>query len=109
VWNFPPGCTLATVFVNGIQSTSSVIKIAVPLPTIPTITGVARLPSRMFQFSFTNSVGASFAVLASTNCSLPLTNWKVLSGVAEVSPGQFQFTNPQATNSPQRFYRVRSL
>jgi hypothetical protein len=24
------------------------------------------------------------------------------------APGQFQFTDPQATNNPQRFYRVRS-
>jgi hypothetical protein len=30
------------------------------------------------------------------------------SGTEEVSPGQFQFTDPQATSSPRRFYRVRS-
>ena len=34
VWNFPPGYALATVFVNGIQSTSSIVNISVPVPTI---------------------------------------------------------------------------
>ena len=31
-----------------------------------------------------------------------------LGGATEVSPGQFQVTDPQATNAPRRFYRVRS-
>jgi hypothetical protein len=32
-----------------------------------------------------------------------------LGGVTEVAPGQFQFTDSQATNAPCRFYRLRSL
>jgi hypothetical protein len=40
--------------------------------------------------------------------SLPLSNWTVLGGVTEISPGVFQFTDASATNSPQRFYDVRS-
>jgi hypothetical protein len=35
-----------------------------------------------------------------------LSQWTALGGVMEISPGQFQFTDPQATNSPQRFYRA---
>ncbi len=31
----------------------------------------------------------------------------VSGSVTEVSAGQFQFTDPQATNSPQRYYRIR--
>jgi hypothetical protein len=38
--------------------------------------------------------------------SLPMTDWTALGGVVEISPGQFQFTDPQATNSPKRFYRA---
>jgi hypothetical protein len=34
--------------------------------------------------------------------------WSEKGDGAELSPGQFEFTDPQATNSPQRFYRVRS-
>src|ERR1035437_7324118 len=43
VWNFPAGYALATVFVNGIQSTSSVVNISVPVPTAATLTGPQKL------------------------------------------------------------------
>jgi hypothetical protein len=105
VWNFPPGYALATVFVNGIQSTSSIVNISVPMPISTALTGPQKLTNG-FRFAFTNSVGALFGVLTTTNVSLPLTSWTALGGVVEISPGQFQFTDPQATNSPQRFYRA---
>jgi hypothetical protein len=105
VWNFPAGYALATVFVNGIQSTSSVVNISVPVPVTTTLTGPQKLTNG-FQFAFTNSVGALFGVLTTTNLALPMTNWTALGGVVEISPGQFQFTDPQATNSPRRFYRA---
>jgi hypothetical protein len=107
VWNFPPGYALATVFVNGIQSTSAIVNISVPVSTTTMLTG-ANLTNGSFQFAFTNSPGALFGVLTTTNLSLPLTNWTALSGVVEISPGQFQFTDLQATNGEQRFYRVYS-
>jgi hypothetical protein len=106
--SFPPGYALATVFLNGIPSTSSVFSISVPVPTPADLTGAKTLTNGSFQFAFTNSVGPLFGVLATTNVALPLTNWTVLGGVAELSPGQFQFTDSQATNGAQRFYRVRS-
>ena len=108
VWNFPPGCALATVFVNGVPSTSSVVSILVPVPTTTILTPARRLTNGSFLFTFTNSPGALFSVLATTNPSLPLSNWSVLGGVTEVSPGQFQFTDSQAANNPRRFYRIRS-
>ena len=74
-----------------------------PVLTIPLI-----LPDGSFQFAFTNRPGVFFDVLMATNLALPLTNWTVLGSVAEVSPGQFQFTDSQVTNSFPRFYRVRS-
>src|ERR1022692_2535690 len=61
-----------------------------------------------FQFAFTNSVGALFGVLATTNLSLPLTNWTTLGGATEISPGQFQFADPQETNNSLRFYKILS-
>jgi hypothetical protein len=63
-----------------------------------------------FGFSFTNIQGASFTVFASTNLALPANNWSNL-GPAVESPsgsGHYQFSDPYATNSTQRFYRVRS-
>ena len=106
VWNFPPGYALATVFVNGIQSTSSIVNISVPIPATTTLTGTAILTNGPLQFCFTNNPGALLGVLATTNLSLPLTNWTRLGGVTEVAPGQFQFSDPQATNGGQRFYSL---
>jgi hypothetical protein len=67
-----------------------------------------KLPGNAFQFAFTNALNESFSVLSTTNLSLPLSNWTVLSGVTEFPPGQYKFTDLQATNNPQRFYRIRS-
>jgi hypothetical protein len=107
VWNFPPGWALATVFVNGIQSTSSIVNLSVPVPAPPVLVGLKKSTSG-FQFTFSNSVGAVFGVVATTNLSIPFTNWTALGSVTELSPGQFQFTDPQATNNPRRFYKVRA-
>jgi len=68
----------------------------------------ATLTNGIFNSSFTNTPGAPFTLLATTNLSLPSSNWMVLGGIPEIAPGQFTFADPQMTNSPQRFYRVRS-
>jgi hypothetical protein len=86
----------------------SVVNISVPVPTMTTLTDAKQLTNDAFQFSFTNTVGALFGVLASTNPALPLSNWTALGGVTEVAPGEFQFADPQATNSACRFYRLRA-
>jgi len=61
-----------------------------------------------FQFSFTNSANLDFTALTSTNVALPLTNWTILGNAIQVTPGVYQFTDPGATNDPQRFYQVVS-
>ncbi|MGH7967216.1 MAG: choice-of-anchor Q domain-containing protein, partial [Limisphaerales bacterium] len=62
-----------------------------------------------FRFSFTDAAaGATFTVLASTNLSLPIENWSILGQPLQVSPGLFQFTDPDAENSARRFYRISS-
>ncbi|HVM49064.1 MAG TPA: kelch repeat-containing protein, partial [Candidatus Acidoferrum sp.] len=60
-----------------------------------------------FHVSFTNVPGTRFTLIASTNVVTPLSNWTVLGAAAESPPGQFLFTDPQATNLPQRYYRIR--
>jgi len=75
VSGLPPGYAMATVFVNGIPSTSAILRVDMGLmPTAILLTSAARLPG----------------------------------GATEIAPGQFQFTDPQATNFPSRSYRVRS-
>ena len=86
---------------------SRVYAFTVPVPPI-VLTNPACLPGGAFQFAFTNVPGLSFTAFAATNVALPFTDWTRLGTVPEVSPGQFQFTDPQATNDSQRFYRVRS-
>jgi hypothetical protein len=56
----------------------------------------------------TNTSENTVTVLTTTNLLLPLTNWTVLGTVTDSPPGHFQFSDPQATNHPMRFYRVRS-
>jgi alpha-tubulin suppressor-like RCC1 family protein len=78
-----------------------------PAPTI-TLTVPHTLTNGVFQFMFSYTPGALLSVLSTTNLALPLSNWTVLTGVTEVSPGQFKFTDSQTTSTPRRFYRVRS-
>jgi hypothetical protein len=108
VTNFPLGYAFATVFANGISSTSSVVQLAatVPVGLKPSVLGDGRVK---LSFAGMFGPGVSYSVLATTNIGTPLTNW-VQAGAATDSlatPGQFQFTDPQSTNLPNRFYRVQ--
>jgi hypothetical protein len=74
----------------------------------PTLTGMLRLPNGSFQFGFTSGSGLAFTVLTTTNLSSTSANWTVLGSPTEISSGHYQFTDSQATNNRQSFYRVRS-
>jgi hypothetical protein len=72
------------------------------------LTSAQTLADGSFQFNFTNAAGAFFGVMSTTNPALPRSSWTPLDGLIEITPGQFQFTDPQATNGPRRLYRIRS-
>jgi alpha-tubulin suppressor-like RCC1 family protein len=93
---------------SGSTADHTLALVAAPPASQITLTSASQLTNGGFQFAFTNTPGAFFGVLAATNPALPLSNWMSLTGLTELSPGQFQFTDPQATNNPGRFYRVRS-
>ena len=59
-----------------------------------------------FQFRFANASGVLFRVLASTDMTLPLSNWSVLGYLAETTSGLYVFTDTQASIYPKRFYRA---
>ena len=66
-----------------------------------------------FGFSFTNvpNASSSFTVWASTDLALPFSDWTRMGHPVETSEGSYslyQFTDPQANNNVQRFYRVTS-
>ena len=81
---------------------------AILIGTPPYLTGFSMLGNGMFQFTYSNVIGAPFTVLGSPDSSLPLSNWPLLGPAIEAPPGQFQFTDSQGPGQTQRFYRVRS-
>jgi N-acetylneuraminic acid mutarotase len=94
---------------SGFLTSTEIYETAPVLPVLPFIlTNAMMLKDGSFQFTFTNTPGASFTALSSTNVAQPLTTWTPVSGLREVSPGRFQVTDAQATNYSRRFYRVRS-
>ncbi len=68
------------------------------------LTSPTLLPDGAFQFSYTNGSTQTGTVYASTN----LTTWAATGTATQVSTGLFQFTDTAATNSPRRFYQLRS-
>ncbi len=60
-----------------------------------------------FSLSFSNAPGATFTVLGTTNVALPLNQWSNLGTATEISPGQYQFSDPNATNAAQ-FYILQT-
>jgi hypothetical protein len=56
--------------------------------------------------SGTGPHGAAFRILASTNLSLPMSQWTQVS-TGRFAGGVFTFTDAQAANQPSRYYRVR--
>jgi DNA-binding beta-propeller fold protein YncE len=76
--------------------------------TPPILTDAQMLDNGVLQFAFSNTVGASFTVLSSTDLSVPMSNWMVVGTASNTAPGQFQFTSQPTTNDAQCFYGVRS-
>jgi hypothetical protein len=108
VTNFPTGHALVTVFVNGIPSVSGILLVnSAVTPGAIILTHPVMLPNGTFQFSFTNVSGMAFTALATTNVTSSISNWTTLGSATEISPGQYQFNDPQATTGLRRFYRIR--
>jgi hypothetical protein len=75
----------------------------VPAPVIP-VAGLGRGTNGSFQLSFPGLSNLTYSVWASTD----LTGWTLLGSATQPTPGQFYYNDATATNSPLRFYRVRS-
>jgi len=79
-------------------------------PVSPSLGGVVYSASQGLTFGFTNIPGANagFTVWTTTNLSLPLSQWVDLGNPTEVTSGNYQYTDAQATNNVRRFYTVTS-
>ncbi len=74
-----------------------------------TLRNPVHLGNGSFQFSFTNTPGATFSLWTATNPATPGSTWTWLGYLTNSSPGQYQFTDAQAASNAQRYYRVSSL
>ena len=76
----------------------------------PTFNHPIILGDGSFQFGFINASGPSYSVLASPDAGAPMNSWLNLGPATETALGSglFRFTDPQAPDYPQRFYRVTS-
>jgi len=72
------------------------------------LSNVTRSASGEVHFGFTNSPGASFVVLASTNLFSPPSSWIPVGSPVEAQLGHFQFIDTGGTNLSRRFYHVQS-
>jgi hypothetical protein len=73
-------------------------------PPPPVLTGLKKLPNGAFQFGYRTSVVKTYSVYASQD----LIDWTPVGSAAEVEPGVFEFTDPNATVFGKRFYQLRS-
>ncbi len=79
-----------------------------PAPPPIVLSKAAKLADGNFRFTFTNTPSTGFSVFCSTSLSLPFTNWYLLGSPVELSAGNYQCTDLQATNQSRCFYRVSS-
>lgn len=89
---------------DGTNSTEVFDYSTTPVPVQSPLADVQMLNNGSFRFTFTNTPGATLAVLSSTNLSDPLSTWTHLGGAMEVIAGRFEFADAQAINFPRRFY-----
>jgi hypothetical protein len=110
-WTAPAGVTSALVTFNLAASGDGTAGISFDdfqVATVLTVTAVGMPLPGQFQLQFTGNPDSNYTVLGTTNASLSLTNWTAQGSVVKLSNGLFQFVDTQATNYPQRFYKVRS-
>jgi aminopeptidase N len=100
-WFTPPD---ASVLVYSGQTTAMGVTY---VPVEINLTALQMRADGAFQFAFTNAEVRTFSAYGTTNLSQPFSNWTFLGHITEDGPGRFLFTDLQATNTPQRFYRVR--
>jgi autotransporter-associated beta strand protein len=95
---------------NTMITSGGVFQLTVPVVTPVLInTSSAHLSGGAMTFSFTNSSGLTFTVLATNNLAAARANWPAI-GTAAESPsgsGHYQFTDPAPATNGMRFYLLR--
>ncbi len=106
LFNAVPGYDLCTGL--GTPNGTNLINALAPLPnTTPLITGVAAGNDRLV-LSLGGAPDYTYILEATTNLTLP-NSWQPVATNTLGTNGVWQFTDPQATNFTQRFYRLEFL
>jgi len=92
---------------DGGSVTSSVVTLTVNLIP-PSFKSVAAIPGGDFNLSFVGTPGYSYVLEVTADLSSP-TNWLPVATNKLGVDGVWQFSDTQATNFQQRFYRIREL
>jgi fibronectin-binding autotransporter adhesin len=101
-----PGVTWTTnLAVNG-TITATVVPV---IPPTPTITHIGLVGADLHLNGTNGALGGTFYVVASTNLTVPLTNWPAISTNTFTGSGTFNVTVTNAVdpNVPQTFYSIK--
>jgi hypothetical protein len=79
-----------------------------PLPTTNIVIASFARTNGGVQIGFTNTPGATFSVLYSTNLALAITNWTFLGNPTQGTSGHFYYVDTLYPSGHSRFYRVRA-
>jgi hypothetical protein len=71
----------------------------------PELTSVGMLGNGTFSLSATGGAGQTFVLLGASNLAPPVGWWPLATNTAGTN-GVINFSDPQATNFSQRFYRL---
>ena len=96
-------------FLLTVSSNALVLDYVPPAPPQPPqFTGYASLGEAGFQLSVSGAPNSPWTLLTAESPAMPLPAWTPLATGYFSPEGRFLYTDPEATNHPQRFYRVVS-
>ncbi len=96
-----------TASASGGATTSAVVTLTV-IVIPPTISGVAANPDGSFSLTLTGTPGYTYVLETSSDLTSP-ANWQPVATNTPGTNGVWQFSDAQAVNFQQRFYRIRQL
>ena len=95
----------SVVVTNLYGRATNVSAVTVSLPVPPVFSGAGILNGGGFALTGTGTAGQAYVLLGATNLTPPVV-WLPLATNAADTNGSFNFNDPQATNWPQRYYRL---
>ncbi|HWY29822.1 MAG TPA: leucine-rich repeat domain-containing protein, partial [Candidatus Acidoferrum sp.] len=107
--NFTYGSPVTVYYLPGTSgwgTSLAGVPTAIWLPTMQTSMTVSNAPANPFGFNINWAKGMVVAVDAGTNLVKPV--WQAL-GTNTLTSDTIYFSDPQSTNYPNRFYRLRAL